>query len=384
MAIESPSLRDVVLQARPDEYLNMPFSAAVPTAPPERGVRRIAAARPLADEIEPKKRRGVRGAGSVNNEPRVDPMPDRVEPCLALLKHKAPSGPDWLYEIKWDGYRLAVHLEDGRTRLLTRGGHDWTDRFPVVSEAARALGGNVILDGEAVVLDDEGRSDFGALQQALGGRGGKRGADAAILYAFDILYHEGRDLRQLELRERRAMLEKLLDGRKGPILLSEEFEGDGQSLFEAACRHGLEGIVGKRRDAPYRPGRNGDWIKIKCVQSESFFIVGYEPSNAGFGGIGRLLLAAYDGSALRYVGGVGTGLTRRSGDTLRKTMDKLKTRRPPVPSKRKNAVWLEPTLIAEIEFRAWTDDGKLRHASYKGLREFQDNAAVYRMGSAEL
>ncbi|KAA0685983.1 ATP-dependent DNA ligase [Neorhizobium sp. P12A] len=310
---------------------------------------------------------------------QFDPMPERIEPCLALLKSKVPTGPDWLYEIKWDGYRLAVHVEPGRVRIITRGGHDWTDRFPTIAEEAAAIGTTTILDGEAVVLDEQGRSDFGALQQALGGRSGKRHASEAIFFAFDLLYFDGHDLSRMDLSDRRHMLEDLLKDRAGGIRLSEEFEGDGQALFDAACEHGLEGIIAKRRDAPYRSGRLGDWVKVKCIQSDSFFIVGYEPSTAALGGIGRLLLAAYRGDELVYVGGVGTGFKERPTIKLRADLDRLKTSRPAIDLKRKGVIWVQPTLIAEIEYRAWTEDGKLRHASYKGLRDEQDNAAVYHL-----
>src|SRR5262249_36169773 len=139
-----------------------------------------------------------------------DPMPDRVEPCLALLASKPPKGPQWIYEVKWDGYRLAIHVEPTRVRVITRGGHDWTHRFPSIAQAASWLGGTMILDGEAVVLDEQGCSDFGALQQALGGRGGKRSAEEAIFFAFDVIYLDGHDLRRMAFSERRQMLEGII------------------------------------------------------------------------------------------------------------------------------------------------------------------------------
>jgi bifunctional non-homologous end joining protein LigD len=309
-----------------------------------------------------------------------DPMPDRVEPCLALLKTAPPVGPDWAYEVKWDGYRLAVHTEPKNVRIITRGGHDWTHRFPTIAAAARQLGvGTAILDGEAVVLNAEGRSDFGALQRSLGGRGGKRTSTESILFAFDLLYLDGHDLTKTELSVRRHLLEDLLDGAVGAIRLSEEVQGNGDELLAKACSAGLEGIIAKHRDSRYRSGRTGDWLKIKCVQSESFMVVGYEQSASARGGIGSLLLAARRGHDWVYVGAVGTGFKEKDAAYLKKTLDMLKTRTPVVPLKGKNYVFAEPTLIAEIEFRGWTDDGNLRHASYKGLREVQDNAAVYEL-----
>jgi bifunctional non-homologous end joining protein LigD len=310
----------------------------------------------------------------------LDPMPGRIEPCLALLKSKPPKGPEWAFEIKWDGYRLAIHIEPSGVRIITRGGHDWTHRFPVIAEAAKHLGvSTAILDGEAVVLDERGRSDFGALQQSLGGRGGKRSSDESIFYAFDLLYFDGHDLRMLDLASRRHLLDELVSDRDGTIRLSEEIEADGAALLAAACEHGLEGIIAKHKDRPYRSGRLGDWLKIKCVQSDSFVVVGYEHSTSARAGIGSLLLAARKGDDLAYVGSVGTGFKERDAIYLREALDKLKVSKPPIPysGRRKNIVWAQPTLIAEIEYRAWTDDGKLRHSSYKGLREVQDSAAIY-------
>jgi bifunctional non-homologous end joining protein LigD len=309
-------------------------------------------------------------------------MPARIEPCLALLKPRPPIGPDWIYEVKWDGYRIAVHLNNGNVRILTRGGHDWTHRFPSIEANAKRLGvGSAILDGEAVVLDEQGRSDFNALQNSLGGRGAKLNSGASIMFAFDLLYFDGHDIRSLELTARRYFLRSLLKNEQGAIRLSEDIEGDGREIFAAACEHGLEGIIAKYKDSPYRSGRLGEWVKVKCSQSDCFMIVGYEHSLSARSGIGSLLLAARQGSDWVYVGSVGTGFNERSAEYLRKTLDRIRRKTPPVSyaGRRKDLVWVRPTLIAEIEYRAWTHDGKLRHASYKGLRDVQDNAAVYEL-----
>ncbi len=314
-----------------------------------------------------------------------DPMPDRVEPALAQLKAHPPQGDQWSWELKWDGYRLAIHIEPTGVRILTRGGHDWTHRFPAIEQAARALGpATMIIDGEAVVLDDEGRPDFGLLQKSLGASGktaGNRASDA-ILYAFDLIYLDAHDLRNVEYRSRRHLLEDTLKGHDGAIRLSETIDANPAILLEHVGSLGLEGIVGKQLDQPYRSGRTGDWVKIKCVKSEAFMVVGYEPSTASPDGFGSLVLAAYRGDELVHVGNVGTGFRQAEMNRLRKMIDRLRWNRkqPPVPyAEKADIVWVEPTLIAEIEFRAWTADGKLRHASYKGLRERQDNADVYRL-----
>ncbi|MGR9195361.1 non-homologous end-joining DNA ligase [Rhizobium leguminosarum] len=314
----------------------------------------------------------------------LDPMPAHIEPCLALLKVRPPKGDDWGYEIKWDGYRLSVHIEPTGIRILTRGGHDWTHRFPAIKLAAMWLPvGSAILDGEAVVLDEQGRSDFGLLQQSLGGRGGKKMSSDAIFMAFDLLYFDGHDLRNSELSMRRQLLEDLVPaGEQGDIRLSEKVDADGDTLLRIACEHGLEGIIAKRLDAPYTSGRLGDWVKVKCIQSDSFVIVGYERSTVARAGIGRLLLAAGKGKKLVYVGGVGTGFNERNARELREKLDSLITSTPAAVVGRKGAIFVKPKLIAEIEYRAWTHDGKLRHASYKGLREKQDQAAVFDLSLA--
>lgn len=312
-------------------------------------------------------------------------MPSRVEPALAMLTAKAPNSGNWGWEVKWDGYRLHVHIEGTRVRIITRGGHDWTERFPAIAEAAKALGpATMVIDGEAVVHDEQGRSDFNALQKSLGASGRRGGnlASDALLYAFDLLYLDGHDLRSMEYSSRRHLLEDALQDKESAIRISEEIDANPNELIDHACRLGLEGIVGKNHDSLYRSGRTGDWVKLKCVQSDAFVIVGYEPSAGLGGGLASLLLAAYKRDQLVYVGSVGTGFKDRDSQQMRKTMDKLlwKGKSPPVAYARKSDVtWVQPTLIAEIEYRAWTSDGKLRHSAYKGLREIQDNADVFRL-----
>ncbi len=315
-----------------------------------------------------------------------EPMPDRVEPALAQLKDRPPKGSEWSWEVKWDGYRLMVHIDAQRVRILTRNGHDWTHRFPAIQDAAKALGpASMIIDGEAVLLDDDGRSDFGLLQQSLGASGKRPGnrASNATLYVFDLLYLDGHDLRNTEYRSRRHLLEEALKGHDGAVRLSETIDADPVALLEHAGRLGLEGIVGKRNDQPYRSGRTGDWIKLKCIESEAFFIIGYQASAVSPAGFASLALAAYRDDELVYVGNVGTGFNQAQAVKLRKMLDILrwKGKQPPVAlSEETDIIWVEPTLIAEIEFRAWTEDRKLRHASYKGLREHQDNAEVFHIG----
>ena len=334
----------------------------------------------LVDDDLPLKGGRVRKRDPSQPELPFDPMPERIEPCLAKLVSKPPQGDEWSYELKWDGYRLAVHVEPGRVRILTRGGHDWTHRFPGIEAAGRKfMPSTMILDGEAVVLDDQGRSDFGRLQNSLGGRGGRLSAGDAILYAFDLLYLDGHDLTKMDYSERREVLEDVLDGREDAIRLSEEFDADPDVLLAHACSHDLEGIIAKHRGRPYRPGRAGDWLKIKCVQSDTFAIIGYEPSKAVPGAIGSLLLGALKGVDFVYVGSVGTGFSHDQARDLKKQLDKLKTSVPPVRVPGKSLVLTAPALLAEIEFRAWTHIGTLRHPSFKALREAEDWAAIRRV-----
>ncbi|AII27824.1 non-homologous end-joining DNA ligase (endogenous virus) [Sinorhizobium phage phiLM21] len=302
-----------------------------------------------------------------------EPMPRRVDPCVATLVDKPPKGPEWGFEVKWDGYRLAVHVEPGEVRAITRGGYDWTKKFGLIVAEARELGhASMILDGEAVVLDEQGRSDFGLLQRAVGRRPSLHDAGEIIFYAFDLLYLDGQDLRMHPLSERRRLLEPIAAGRTGAIRFSEEVHADGAEFFKIACEMGLEGIIAKRRDAPYRSGRRPEWLKIKCARRDTFVIIGYEPSTIP-GAIGRLLLAAKKGEGLVYVGGCGTGWSNKESSHLRELLDAIPAKRPPVALKRKGAIFAEPLLVATVEYRAWTQDGKLRHPSFKGVQQRNDD-----------
>ncbi len=304
-------------------------------------------------------------------------MPRRVEPCVATLVDKPPTGPEWAFEVKWDGYRLAVHVEPGEVRAITRGGYDWTKKFGSIVAEARELGRDfMILDGEAVVLDEQGRSDFGLLQRAVGKRPSLHDAVEIIFYAFDLLYLDGHDLRSLPLAERRRRLEPIVAGRTAAIRFSEEVHAEGAEFFQVACEMGLEGIIAKRRDKPYHSGRRPEWLKIKCVRRDTFAIVGYEPSSVP-GAIGRLLLGANKGGELVYVGGCGTGWNSQESVALRELLNAIPADKPAVALKRKGAFFARPLLVADVEYRAWTQDGKLRHPSFKGVREMAGPSEVY-------
>ena len=294
-------------------------------------------------------------------------FPGFVEPCLPTLKKHVPSGDRWVHEIKHDGYRVQGHLIDGVPKLLTRRGHDWTHRMSAIAEAlAQIPANNLVVDGEVIVPDEEGRGNFSALESALGEG---RQSRTMLFYLFDVLHLDGFDLRAAQLLDRKRVLAGLLEGVAPPIVYSEHMEEtDGSVMFEHACKLHLEGIVTKLRDAPYRSGRGDTWTKVKCFERDEFAIVGFEPE--GKHRIAALHLARKGrGKAWTYVGKVGTGFSGSVSDELRKTLDELKVASAAVPlaNRKRDTVAVKPILAAKVEYRTITSDGQLRHSTYKGL-----------------
>ena len=307
-------------------------------------------------------------------------LPVFVKPSLALLKEHPPSGKNWIHEIKLDGYRMQARIDGGRVQLLTRHGLDWTGRFPTVArEIALLLVGSALIDGEAIVQDERGLASFSALQSDL--KSGRR--DRMAFFAFDILYCEGRDLRAVRLDQRREVLREIIQSlpEASIVKFSDHVEGDGGKVLTHACRLGLEGIVSKRIDLPYVSGRGEHWIKTKCVLGQEFVVIGYVPSSALPGAVGSLVLGYYDKGSLVHAGRAGTGFSLDQAKALRRQLDGIGGAHPDFRQKLPRAMtkdvrWIDPQLVAEIEYRGWTSDKLLRQASFKGLREDRNPAEI--------
>ena len=304
---------------------------------------------------------------------RAGLLPAFLEPSLTSPCERPPSGPKWIHEIDYDGYRMQAR-NDGRTiRLLTRKKLDWTERFLRIADALKALGlGSALIDGEIVVEDASGISSFNDLQADL--KAGR--PDRFRYFVFDVLYCEGFDLTKVVLKDRKNLLQQLLAilPPGSPIRFSEHLDVDGPTMLEHACQFGLEGIVSKRADLPYRPGRGDHWIKSKCLERQEFIILGYIPSTAASRSVGSLALGYHDNQKLVYAGRVGTGWSQEQARALRDELETISAIKPsfakPLPAGTEKGVrWVEPRLVCEIEYRGWTGDRLLRAAAFKGLRD---------------
>ncbi len=308
-------------------------------------------------------------------------LPDRLKPQLATLVEGVPrqADPDWLYEMKFDGYRLLARLDHGEVRLYTRNGHDWAPKLPHLVAALRRMPLETAwLDGEIVMLADHGAPSFQALQNAFDGER----TGAILFYAFDLPYVTGRDLRGEPLRVRRAVLARVMDAAGGdPLRLSDAFDAAPADLVASACRMGLEGIIAKRLSSPYVSRRSDNWIKLKCARRQEFVVVGYTDPQGARVGPGALLLAYHDEAGqLVYAGKVGTGFDDAGLAALRERLQALETRQASVKAGGggRGTHWVRPELVAEVSFGEWTESGHVRHPVFRGLRTDKPARAITR------
>ncbi|MDR3408507.1 MAG: DNA ligase D [Methylovirgula sp.] len=309
-------------------------------------------------------------------------LPDFIPPMLPTLVATPPSGAQWVHEVKFDGYRIEAVAKAGKVKLRTRTGLDWTDRFPTVAGALAQLPvEDCIIDGEIVVEEANGVSDFSALQNALsqGETGGM------VYYVFDLMHIDGYDLAGLPLVARKEVLQSLLKAAPGASILrySEHFDENGELMLRHVCRLGAEGVVSKKRESHYLSKRSTDWLKIKCTNRQEFVIAGYVPSTTVRKAIGSLVLGYYENGKLRHAGRVGTGFSSKMASDLFAQLSRERIEKPvfelPLSSEaRRNAVWVRPNRVAEVEFRGWTADANLRQASFKGLREDKNPRDIVR------
>ncbi len=299
-------------------------------------------------------------------------------PQLATLVKSIPLGDEWLHEVKFDGYRIGIVRRGRVVQLITRNGNDWTDRYPAIVDAARALDvDSALIDGELAIVLPDGRTSFQALQNAATMRG------TLTFFAFDLLELDGDDLCGEPLEGRKQRLRRLLPTDAPALRYSDHVIGDGVRVFDEACRAGIEGVISKQRTAPVQPGRSRTWLKTKCVLRQEFVIGGFTDPEGARTGIGALLVGYYDDGRLAWAGKVGTGFTDKSARDLRRQLARLEQPAspftPPPPGRLgRLAHWVAPTLVAEVAFTEWTEGGKVRHPSFQGLRDDKRATSVVR------
>lgn len=308
-----------------------------------------------------------------------DPWPGFIKPELPQLVESAPEGEDWIHEMKFDGYRLQVHLrKTGGIHLFTRNGNDWKKKFPNLSEELSSLEvTDAIIDGEIVALDEKGRSHFQDLQNSLKGKDD----EDLVFYGFDLLYLNGRDLRSLPLHERKTLLKTIFMGQEERLRYSEEVTSSGKDFFEISCQHELEGIVSKNNNSPYHSGRNSSWVKVKCQNRQEFVIGGWTDPKGGRQSLGALLVGYWEGNEFRYAGKVGTGFTDKKLRELKKRLKPQEIESNPFDHKFSNTGeihFVEPEMVCEVKFANWTNEMVLRAPVFIALRSDKKPKEIHR------
>ncbi len=358
-------------------------AAKKPSAAP-RAVEMITAVEDIATPLRPTKvdvpRRANANAGASHASAKPAPLPAAFSPQLATLVDAPPGHhSDWVFEIKFDGYRLLARVEGSEIQLFTRNGKDWTPKLkPLRAEIERMKLPDGWYDGEIVALNDKGISDFGALQKAFDGARAK----AIAYFVFDAPFMAGFDMRDVPLEDRRAVLQTALAASASEIVrFSEAFDAPAESIVASACHLGLEGVIAKRRDSAYRSARSSDWIKLKCSHRQEFVIGGWTDPMASRTGIGSLLLGVYEDGGLRYTGNVGAGFDSKALASTRAKLEDVAANASPftnsneIPGK---PHWVEPELVAEVTFAEWTDAGHIRQGVFHALRLDKDPKAIIR------
>ena len=325
----------------------------------------------LPDSVIPKRKR----AGT----PVKARLPLTFSPQLATLVQEVPAGEGWIYEMKFDGYRVLARIDGEDVRLFTRNGNDWSAKMPRLRDEVRALGlASAWIDGEVVVLDDHGRPSFQKLQNAFDARS----TQGLVYFVFDLPHFGGYDLTRVPLVERRRMLEAALAGADSPhVRFSEHFDAPGRELLATACKQGLEGLIGKQADSAYVSRRTTAWIKLKCTRRQEFVIAGFTDPRGSRKAFGSLLLGIHDREGrLAYAGNVGTGFDEARLAMLKTKLDALATDKSPfhAPPRGLKGHWVRPQLVAEVAFTEWTDEGRIRHPVFHGLRTDKEPRAITR------
>jgi bifunctional non-homologous end joining protein LigD len=322
-----------------------------------------------------KRTRVAKSVPRTSRKNKAAPMPKLadLDAQLATLVDAAPPGTDWVYEIKFDGYRMLSAIDGRGAHLRSRNGLDWSRPLAPIGDALKGLGARqAIFDGELCHVEDDGRTSFQKLQNAMPrGKASERMPRKLTYFLFDLLHLDGEDLRPLPLVERKARLERLMGKPSWPLAYSAHLESDGATAYLHACHSGLEGLIAKRKSAPYREGRGKDWLKLKCQKRQEFVIVGLIRATGTRTGFRSLVVATRDGAALTYAGRVGTGFSQASLRDLAKRLAKIEVDTSPLtdPPRLPGVIWVKPELVCEVEYTEVTQDGSLRHPSFQGLRE---------------